>query len=190
MNLLWHLWALPYHSLKASFFWGSREGRPLPNSFTHSRRRYAPCLLLLITLNEKKPCSDLVGDVILGRGRCQLCDIRQALFDDSSLARQGSTVDMFQHPEFPTIASVLWSHFASGRWGHFGRLSWLGVVKVPSMLEVKVVIICLFRSSSGSMLTRFMENMALLELRQATLPWDNYTSCLLEIVILFSVFGF
>jgi len=66
----------------------------------------------------------------------------------------------------------------------------LGMVKVPSMLEVKVVIICLFRSSSGSMLTRFMENMALLELRQATLPWDNYTSCLLEIVILFSVFGF
>jgi len=115
----------------------------------------------------------------------------QALFNDSSLARLGFLgVDMFQHPEFPTIASVLWSHFASGLWGHFGRLSWLGVVKVPSMLEVKVVIICLFRSSSGSMLTRFMENMALLELRQATLPWDNYTSCLLEIVILFSVFGF
>ena len=87
----------------------------------------------------------------------------QALFNDSSLARLGFLgVDMFQHPEFPTIASVLWSHFASGRWGHFGRLSWLGVVKVPSMLEVKVVIICLFRSSSGSMLTRFMENMALL----------------------------
>jgi len=42
--------------------------------------------------------------------------------------------------------------------------SWLGVVKVPSMLEVKVVIICLFCSSSGSMLTRCMENMALLEL--------------------------
>jgi len=142
-----------------------------------------------ICLNEK-PCSDLGGDVISGRGRCQLRDVRPC-FDDSSLARLGFLgVDMFQHPEFPTIASVLWSHFASGRWGHFGRLSWLGVVKVPSMLEVKVVIICLFRSSSGSMLTRFMENMALLELRQATLPWDNYTSCLLEIVILFSVFGF
>ena len=97
------------------FFLGSWEGRLLPNSLTHSRCRYAPYLLLLITLNEKKPCSDLVGDVILGRGRCQLCDIRQALFDDSSLARQGSTVDMFQHPEFPTIASVLWSHFACER---------------------------------------------------------------------------
>ena len=68
-----------------------------------------------ICLNDK-PCSDLVGDVILGRGRCQLCDVRQALFDDSSLARLGFLgVDMFQHPEFPTIASVLWSHFASGR---------------------------------------------------------------------------
>ena len=67
-----------------------------------------------ICLNEK-PCSDLVGDVISGRGRCQLCDVRQALFDDSSLARQGSTVDMFQHPEFPTIGSVLSSHFACER---------------------------------------------------------------------------
>jgi len=61
------------------------------------------------------------------------------------------------------------------------------------MLQVKVVIICLFGSSSGSMHVDpiYGEHaMALLELRQATLPWDNYTSCLLEIVILFSVFGF
>jgi hypothetical protein len=64
-------------------------------------------LINLLTLNEK-PCSDLVGDVILGRGRCQLCDVRPCSTIVAKDARV-LAVDMFQHPEFSTIASALWA---------------------------------------------------------------------------------